>query len=101
MVQFMVEITTTAVVVGDGSLMIKKIRLACIAIVSVGFISGAVAPLAGADQGTQTDPKKGWVHVFSDDNSVLKRCDGKNLIYEYLGLESGNISVVSNDPTCR
>ena len=49
-----------------------------------------------------TDPKVGWVHVFTDpkDVSVHKKCDGSTLVYVMYEYRSGGLTAIANSPEC-
>lgn len=49
-----------------------------------------------------TDPKVGWVHVFTGpkDVNVHKKCDGSTLVYVMYEYRSGGLTAIANSPEC-
>lgn len=50
-----------------------------------------------------TDPKVGWVHVFTDPHGgkVYKKCDGDTLLYVMYEYRRGGLTAIANSPECR
>ncbi len=52
-------------------------------------------------QAPETDPRKGAVQIFSDDNRFYKRCDETTLIYWFGGDHRGGLTAVPDSPECK
>lgn len=49
-----------------------------------------------------TDPKVGWVYVFTDPQcgKVYKKCDGGTLVYVMYDYRRGGLTAIANSPEC-
>ena len=80
----------------------KRVFIALVIVILCGTMA-ACDGVGALSQAPETDPRKGVVRVFPDNNvpSFYKRCDGTTLIYWFEGDRRGGLAAVPDSPECK
>jgi hypothetical protein len=72
-----------------------------VSIVACTILLFACSSQVASSKTSAPSPKDQWVQPFSDDHSVVKRCDGSTLMYKYAIYSQGGLAVIPDSAECK